>query len=76
MSGPVERLRPLAQTLQRSRGLAQNVQVTSKTRYLAVIQGCDELVGAQRQFWPLVEVHPPAHVVQMLEIKDRNWKKR
>lgn len=57
-----------------TRPQAASVLVTSNTRYLAIIQGGDKLVGAQRQFRPLVEVHPPAHVVQMLEVEDGNWK--
>lgn len=38
--------------------------------YLAVVQGGCKLVGSQRQLGSLIEVHPPAHVIQMLEIED------
>lgn len=41
--------------------------------YLAVIHGGCKLVGTPRQLRPLVEVHPPAHVVKMLEIEDWHY---
>lgn len=43
--------------------------------YLAVVQGGCKLVGAQGQLWLLVEVYPPAHVVQMLEVEGWHYSK-
>lgn len=36
-------------------------------RYLAVVHGGHKLIGPQRELRPLIEVHPAAHVVQVLE---------
>lgn len=41
--------------------------------YLAVVHGGHELIGAQGQLRPLIEVHPPAHMVKVLEVEDRHW---
>lgn len=38
--------------------------------YLTVIQSGYKLIRSQGQFGPLIEVHPSAHVVQMLEVED------
>lgn len=45
-------------------------QIFSSWLYLAVFHGSCKLVGPQGQLRPLIEVHPSAHVVEMLEIED------
>lgn len=40
--------------------------------YLAIVQGGHKLIGTQGKLRPLVEVHPAAHVVQVLEEGDRH----
>lgn len=40
--------------------------------YLAIVQGGRKLIGSQGKLRPLVEVHPAAHVVQVLEEGDRH----
>lgn len=44
--------------------------------HLTVVHSSQELVAAQRKFWPVVVVHPLPGVVQMLEVMGRHCGER